>query len=79
MVLNNFRKFRFSAPWGSWNFEKPKKVDLLGGPDYSTANSKSKLEEELIVLSPVQSSASSSSDPQLSLHSSPVHNLHLTL
>ena len=47
MVLSNFKKFQFLAPIfgrGAWGFLKtPKKVDPPGGPDYSAADSKSKL------------------------------------
>ena len=52
LVLINFRKFQFSAPIlgrgttpapGSGTFKTFIKVDPLGGPNYSTANSNSKL------------------------------------
>ena len=35
--------WRHAGAWGSRTLKTPKKVDPLGGPDYSTANSKSKL------------------------------------
>ena len=45
--ISNFqRPYLGVAPrWrlGVWNFENPQKFDPPGGPDYSTANSKSKL------------------------------------